>query len=87
MIAKGQDADNIELGDTLADDQFAGRTFDFCMSNPPYGVDWKASQKAVKDGAHAAGPARPVRARSSASRRDGQMLFLLAPRPQDAPSP
>jgi type I restriction enzyme M protein len=36
MIAKGQDAGNIRLGDTLADDQFWDRTFDFCMSNPPF---------------------------------------------------
>jgi type I restriction enzyme M protein len=37
MLAKGQDASNIKLGDTLIDDRFASRTFDFCMSNPPYG--------------------------------------------------
>ncbi|GFG71480.1 hypothetical protein MSEN_32000 [Mycolicibacter senuensis] len=36
MIAKGQDAGNIKLGDTLADDLFFDRTFDFCMSNPPF---------------------------------------------------
>ena len=50
MIAKGQDATNIRLGDTLADDQFWDRTFDFCMSNPPYGVDWKASEETVEEG-------------------------------------
>jgi type I restriction enzyme M protein len=75
MIAKGQDASNIRLGDTLAEDLFAGRTFDFCMSNPPYGVDWKASEKSVKeerarDGADGRfGPGLP-------SVSDGQMLFL-----------
>lgn len=36
MIAKGQDAGNIKLGDTLSDDLFFDRTFDFCMSNPPF---------------------------------------------------
>lgn len=36
MLAKGQDAANIRLGDTLSDDQFWDRTFDFCMSNPPF---------------------------------------------------
>ena len=41
MIAKGQDAINIRLGDTLSNDLFAGRTFDYCLSNPPYGLDWK----------------------------------------------
>ena len=35
MIAKGQDASNIRLGDTLAEDLFADKTFDFCMSNRP----------------------------------------------------
>jgi type I restriction enzyme M protein len=75
MIAKGQDASNIKLGDTLAEDLFAGRTFDFCMSNPPYGVDWKASEKLVKaerarDGATGRfGPGLPAVS-------DGQMLFL-----------
>jgi len=75
MIAKGQDASNIQLGDTLAEDLFAGRTFDFCMSNPPYGVDWKASEKAVKEerARHGAagrfGPGLPAVS-------DGQMLFL-----------
>ena len=75
MIAKGQDASNIRLGDTLAEDLFRGRTFDFCMSNPPYGVDWKASEKQVKeerrrDGTDGRfGPGLP-------SVSDGQMLFL-----------
>jgi len=48
MIVKGQDAGNIRLGDTLTDDQFFDRTFDFCMSNPPFGIDWKAAQEAVQ---------------------------------------
>ncbi|WP_332642619.1 type I restriction-modification system subunit M [Aeromicrobium sp.] len=75
MIAKGQDPTNIKLGDTLADDQFAGQLFDYCLANPPYGVDWKASEKAIKaeraaTGEHGRfGPGLP---RIS----DGQMLFL-----------
>ena len=75
MIAKGQDATNIRLGDTLADDHFAGRTFDYCMSNPPYGFDWKASEESVKaeraaTGSHGRfGPGLPKIG-------DGQMLFL-----------
>jgi type I restriction enzyme M protein len=75
MIAKGQDATNIQLGDTLAEDKFAGKTFDYCLSNPPYGVDWKASQEAVKAhveqaGQHSRFPGGlpPI--------SDGQMLFL-----------
>lgn len=75
MIAKGQDASNIQLGDTLAEDLFAGTHFDYCLSNPPYGVDWRASEEAVKD---------EVATRGAASRfagglpaiGDGQMLFL-----------
>ncbi|OBJ33695.1 class I SAM-dependent DNA methyltransferase [Mycolicibacter heraklionensis] len=73
MIAKGQDAGNIKLGDTLADDLFFDRTFDFCMSNPPYGVDWKASQESVKK------EALTQNSRFShglPTVGDGQMLFL-----------
>lgn len=73
MIAKGQDAGNIRLGDTLADDQFWDRTFDFCMSNPPYGFDWKASKDAVEKEALTAG-SRFSHGLPPIS--DGQMLFL-----------
>ncbi|WP_156252432.1 type I restriction-modification system subunit M [Pseudactinotalea terrae] len=75
MLIKGQDIANVRLGDTLAEDLFAGDTFDFVLSNPPYGVDWKASEKAVR-AEHARGtngrfgPGLP-------SVGDGSMLFLL----------
>ncbi|KQY98860.1 restriction endonuclease subunit M [Microbacterium sp. Root53] len=75
MIAKAQDATNIQLGDTLADDRFAGRTFDYVLSNPPYGVDWKASQEAIKRHVQDAGE----RSRFPGGLppiSDGQMLFL-----------
>ncbi len=39
--------DNIRFGDTLTDDQFAGETFDYFLTNPPFGVDWKKQQKEV----------------------------------------
>jgi type I restriction enzyme M protein len=74
MLAKGQDASNIQLGDTLIDDRFAGRTFDFCMSNPPYGVDWKAAQESVKAEAAAMPNGRFGHGLPPIS--DGQMLFL-----------
>lgn len=75
MIAKGQDASNIRLGDTLADDLFWDKTFDFCMSNPPYGVDWKASEATVKAERLKTGPnGRFGPGLPSVS--DGQMLFL-----------
>jgi type I restriction enzyme M protein len=74
MIAKGQDASNIRLGDTLAEDLFFNKTFDFCMSNPPYGVDWKASEAHVKAerAAQPAGRFGPGLPKIG----DGQMLFL-----------
>ncbi len=75
MIATGHDASNIHRGDTLADDFFAGERFDYVLSNPPYGVDWKASQKAILAELAEAGEASrfpgglpPI--------SDGQMLFL-----------
>ena len=73
MIAKGQDAGNIRLGDTLSDDQFWDRTFDFCMSNPPYGFDWKASQEAVERESLMPGSRF---SHGLPSIGDGQMLFL-----------
>jgi type I restriction enzyme M protein len=75
MIVKGQDAANIKLGDTLAQDLFAGKTFDYCLSNPPYGVDWKASEKAVKAEVARAG-ARSRFPGGLPPISDGQMLFL-----------
>ena len=45
MIVKGQDVDNIYLGDTLTDDGFRTRHFDFLLSNPPFGVAWNTQQK------------------------------------------
>ncbi|GAA1439439.1 class I SAM-dependent DNA methyltransferase [Mycobacterium cookii] len=72
MIAKGQDATNVRLGDTLANDLFYDRTFDFCLSNPPYGVDWKASEPDVK-----ADHNRGDRFGAGLPKiGDGQMLFL-----------
>ena len=47
-ILKGGNIANVHLGDTLADDQMSGETFGYQISNPPYGVDWKKSQAAVK---------------------------------------
>lgn len=75
MVIKGQPVDAIILGNTLTGDGHAGRTFNYCLSNPPYGVDWKPSQRVVveesKDGFDGRfGPGLP-------SISDGQMLFLL----------
>jgi type I restriction enzyme M protein len=75
MIAKGQDAGNIKRGDTLANDLFAGRTFDYCLSNPPYGVDWKASQEDVLAD-YNRGKQRTRFPGGLPAISDGQMLFL-----------
>lgn len=47
-ILKGGNVANVHLGDTLADDQMPGEAFGYQISNPPYGVDWKKSQAAVR---------------------------------------
>lgn len=49
MLIKGQDVGNIKLGNTLSDDQLAGTRFDYMLSNPPFGVEWKKVQKQVTD--------------------------------------
>jgi type I restriction enzyme M protein len=49
MLIKGQEVERIKLGNTLSDDQLAGERFDFMLANPPFGVDWKKSQKDVVD--------------------------------------
>ncbi|MBE7324502.1 SAM-dependent DNA methyltransferase [Nocardioides sp. Y6] len=75
MIAKGQNAENIKRGDTLREDKFAGTTFDYCLSNPPYGVDWKTAQADVKAENQNLGQASRFHAGLPAV-SDGQMLFL-----------
>lgn len=76
MMIKGQDVSSIKLGNTLSDDQLFGEHFDYCLSNPPFGVEWKKVEKAVKDEHKIKGhngrfgPGLP---RIS----DGSLLFLL----------
>lgn len=41
MLIKGQDVSRIKLGNTLSNDQLSGEKFDYMLSNPPFGVDWK----------------------------------------------
>jgi len=76
MVIKGQDVDNIALGDTLTEDAFEDKKFDYGLSNPPFGVDWK-DQRAVVEDEHSKlgfkgrfGPGTPTVS-------DGAMLFLL----------
>lgn len=76
LLIKGEDAKNIRLGNTLSNDQFPYEKYDYLISNPPYGVDWKSYQKPIVDEHEKQGfdgrfgPGTP---RSS----DGQLLFLL----------
>jgi type I restriction enzyme M protein len=67
--------DNVRFGDSFTDDQFAGETFDYFLTNPPFGVDWKRQQKEIQrehekqgfDGRFGAGLPRI---------NDGSLLFL-----------
>lgn len=76
LIARGHDATDIAFGNTLTEPAFKDRKFDFSMSNPPYGVDWKQYAKAVKDERDKAGPYGRF-APGLPATSDGQMLFLL----------
>lgn len=49
MLIKGQKVDNIKLGNTLSNDQLSSDKFDYMLSNPPFGVDWKKIQKNISD--------------------------------------
>ena len=76
MLIKGQKVDNIKLGNTLSDDQLPDEKFDYMLSNPPFGVDWKKVQKTINDeqkGRGYEGRFGPGLPRVS----DGSLLFLL----------
>ena len=49
MMIKGQDVSRIKLGNTLSQDQLANDPFDYMLSNPPFGVDWKKIEGDIKD--------------------------------------
>src|SRR6476469_6032615 len=49
MILKGQDASHIVHGNSFSEDGFTGQTFDYLLANPPFGVEWKKVEKAVRD--------------------------------------
>ena len=48
MLIKGGRADNMQQGNTLSDDKFKNFAFDYCISNPPFGIDWKNVKDAVE---------------------------------------
>lgn len=76
MLIKGQDVSNIKLGNTLSNDQLYKDKFDYMLSNPPFGVDWKRIEQEINDehaqkgfdGRFGAGLPRVS---------DGSLLFLL----------
>ncbi len=49
MMLKGQDASHIVLDNSFSEDGFSGEHFDYLLANPPFGVEWKKVEKAVKD--------------------------------------
>ena len=74
MIRRG-DPHNMRFGDTLSEDQFPGFTFQYIISNPPFGIDWKREQKAVE--AEAARGEMGRFAPGLPKISDGQQLFVL----------
>ena len=75
MLIKGNNADFIKDGNTLSDDQFEGQTFDYILSNPPFGREWKNEKPAIEKEAKLGFAGRFGAGLPAAS--DGQMLFLL----------
>ena len=75
MLIKGGNASGMKYGDTLSDDAFSGYEFDYIISNPPFGIDWKREKAQVEAEAKRGfdgrfGPGLPAIS-------DGQMLFML----------
>ena len=75
MLIRGGDPDNMQFGNTLDDDKFRGYHFDYAISNPPFGIDWKREAKSV-EAEFKRGPAGRF-APGLPSKSDGQMLFML----------
>lgn len=75
MLIKGNDADYIKDGNTLSDDQFEGHTFDYIISNPPFGREWKNEKTKVEAEAKRGFAGRFGAGLPATS--DGQMLFLM----------
>ena len=76
MLIRGQDISNIVLGNTLSDDGLFGKLFDYMLSNPPFGVEWKKIEKAIREEHEKhgySGRFGPGLPRVS----DGSLLFLL----------
>ncbi|RSI85577.1 type I restriction-modification system subunit M [Streptococcus mitis] len=74
-MIRGGNPDNMALGSTLSKDAFSGYTFDYLISNPPFGIDWKKDQNAVKEEAELGENGRFGAGLPKIS--DGQLLFQL----------
>ena len=75
MMIRGGDPNNMRYGDTLSEDQFSGYQFQYIISNPPFGIDWKREQKAVEAEAKKGDLGRFAPGLPKIS--DGQQLFVL----------
>lgn len=75
MLIKGGNAENMKLGNTLSNDQFGGYCFDYIISNPPFGIEWKNEKKAVEAEAQKGATGRFAPGLPAVN--DSQLLFLL----------
>lgn len=75
MMIRGGEPNAMRYGDTLSEDQFGGYTFQYIISNPPFGIDWKREQKAVEAESKKGDMGRFAPGLPKIS--DGQQLFVL----------
>ena len=75
MLIRGGDPENVQFGNTLNNDKFSGYTFDYVISNPPFGIDWKREAADI-EAEHKKGDAGRFGVGLPA-KSDGQMLFML----------
>jgi type I restriction enzyme M protein len=75
MLIRGGDPENMQFGNTLNADKFSGYTFDYIISNPPFGIDWKREAADI-EAEHKKGDAGRFGV-GLPQKSDGQMLFLL----------
>ena len=75
MLIRGGNPESMRYGNTLDDDKFEGFTFDYIISNPPFGIDWKKEAPAVEKEFRSGESGRF--APGLPSKSDGQMLFMM----------
>lgn len=87
MMIKGNNPENIKVGSTLSTDEFAGVSFDYMLSNPPYGKSWASELKYIKDSKDVIDPRFKINLNdywgkeeevdATPRSSDGQLLFLM----------